>query len=236
LACGARNRQRLEKQERETGTPSKGADHFSRNEGSQGWEPKTDAMFRPFPATPAMGVAMTTRQKRRVGIVKYCRTNNGRLVKNLSTKGRVEFWLEPSGVRVPEFQAHRAIFSGKLVRQDDGLFGNSQSWKAKPGKDALLHTDFNGAERIITNPPHSREPLHLLIEHLAGIAPSWLLIDCDWWHTRQAQPFAHLCTTIIPIGRLKWFSDSPHTGKDNFCWYRFDAKNKRPTIIHARTL
>ena len=85
-----------------------------------------------------MGVAMTARQKRRrgvgaQGIVKYCRGNNGgRLVKSLADKRRVEFWLEPDGIRVREFPAHRAIFSGELVRQDDGLFGNSQSWKAKP--------------------------------------------------------------------------------------------------------
>ena len=81
-----------------------------------------------------MGVAMTRRQHKvgARGIVKYCRTNNGRLVKNLSTKGRVEFRLEPDSIRVREFQAHRAISSGELVRQDDGLFGNSQSWKAKP--------------------------------------------------------------------------------------------------------
>jgi len=104
------------------------------------------------------------------------------------------------------------------------------------GQDALLRTDFNGAERIITNPPHSRDQMHLLIAHLAGIAPSWTLLDVDWWHTRQAQPFARLCTTIIPIGRLRWFPDSPHIGKDNYAWYRFDAQHKGPTVIYGRTL
>jgi hypothetical protein len=105
----------------------------------------------------------------------------------------------------------------------------------RKGKDALLQTHFNGAERIITNPPHSRDMLHPLIAHLSGIAPSWLLIDVDWWHTKQSASFAHLCKLIIPIGRLKWFRDSPHTGKDNFAWYFFDAKHKGPTIIHGRT-
>ena len=83
-----------------------------------------------------MGVAMT-RQKRRHrvgarGIIKYCRSNNGRLVKSLADKRRVEFWLEPDGIRVRSHQAHVAIFSGELVRERDGFFGNSQSWVVKP--------------------------------------------------------------------------------------------------------
>jgi hypothetical protein len=84
-----------------------------------------------------MGVAMTTRQKRRHrigarGIIKYCRSNNGRLVKSLADKRRVEFRLEPDGIRVRPHQAHVAIFSGELVRERDGFFGVNQTWRAKP--------------------------------------------------------------------------------------------------------
>jgi hypothetical protein len=98
----------------------------------------TYAVFKPFPVAPAMGVAMTTRQKRRFqfgvrGIVRYCRGNSGRrLVKSLADKRRVEFRLEPDGIRVRSHQAHVAIFSGELVRERDGFFGNSQSWVVKP--------------------------------------------------------------------------------------------------------
>ena len=66
------------------------------------------------------------------GIIKYCRSNKGRLVKSLADKRRVEFWLEPDGIRVRPHQAHVAIFSGELVSERDGFFGNSQSWVAKP--------------------------------------------------------------------------------------------------------
>ena len=65
-------------------------------------------------------------------VVKYCRTSGGRLVKSLASKGHVIFLLEPAEVRIDETQAVQAIFSGQLVGESDGLFGNSQTWVAKP--------------------------------------------------------------------------------------------------------
>jgi hypothetical protein len=128
---------------------------------------------------------------------------------------------EPNSILVQTLESHgfKCVYAGDK----------------RTGQDALARTNYNDCERIITNPPHKREWLHPLIEHLASVAPSWLLIDSDWWHTRQSAPFSHLCTTIVPVGRLKWVEGTDNTGKDNFCWYRFDAKHKRPTIIHGRT-
>jgi hypothetical protein len=103
------------------------------------------------------------------------------------------------------------------------------------GQDALLQTDFNNAERIITNPPHTREFMHPLILHLCSIAPTWLLIDSDWAQTQQSAPFMKLCTTIVSIGRVRWIENSESDGLDNFSWYRFDAKNEGPTIFQGRT-
>jgi hypothetical protein len=126
--------------------------------------------------------------------------------------------------------------NGALTRalESHGFLKCVYAGDIRRGQDALLRTDFNNAERIITNPPHSRDQMHLLIAHLAGIAPSWLLIDADWMHTKQAAPYLPHCTDIVPIGRVKWFKNSEHTGLDNYCWYRFDAKHKGPTIIHGR--
>ncbi len=78
-----------------------------------------------------------TRQKRRQrlgarGIIRYCQRNGGRLVKSLADKRRVEFYLEPGGIRVREHQAFLAIFSGELIREPDGFFGNSQAWTWRP--------------------------------------------------------------------------------------------------------
>ena len=78
------------------------------------------------------------------------------------------------------------------------------------------------AEYFITNPPCSRDILHPLIWHLSGMAPTWLLFDADWMHTKQSAGFMGRCRKIVSIGRVKWIPDSKHTGKDNCCWYLFD--------------
>ncbi len=90
-------------------------------------------------------------------------------------------------------------------------------------KDArtLLLDDLKGAQAIITNPPWARPVLHELIEHLSNLRPTWLLIDADWMHTRQAAPFLPRLRTIVSIGRLKWIPGSKMTGKDNCAWYEF---------------
>ena len=79
---------------------------------------------------------------------------------------------------------------------------------------------------FITNPPWSRDVLHPLIIHLCAMAPTWLLFDADWMHTKQAGPYLKYCRKIVSVGRVKWIADSPHTGKDNACWYLFDSNPK----------
>lgn len=98
----------------------------------------------------------------------------------------------------------------------------------KQGVDALsisISIKNSGADAIITNPPWTREILHAMILHFQSIAPTWLLFDADWAHTKQAAPFLDQCSHIVAVGRLKWIPDSPHTGKDNCAWYRFDANH-----------
>ena len=76
---------------------------------------------------------------------------------------------------------------------------------------------------IITNPPWSRDVLHPMITHFAAQGPTWLLFDADWMHTKQSAPYMPLLRKIVSVGRVKWIPDSPFTGKDNACWYLFDA-------------
>lgn len=113
-----------------------------------------------------------------------------------------------------------------LVRflEDRGL-RCSYAGDIKTGEDALVISDFGDADAIITNPPWTRSILHEMIVHFQRIAPTWLLFDADWAHTRQAVPFMDQCSHIVAIGRLKWIPDSKFTGKDNCAWYRFDAKH-----------
>lgn len=88
-------------------------------------------------------------------------------------------------------------------------------------------------DMYITNPPWQRDILHPLIEHLSNLAPTWLLFDADWMHTKQAKPFIPRLQKIVSVGRIKWIPDSKMTGKDNCCWYLFDKNNNKQTEFYA---
>ena len=90
------------------------------------------------------------------------------------------------------------------------------------GFDALDADDFGHIDAIITNPPWSRPILHAMIRHFQNLAPTWLLFDADWAHTKQAAPFLAQCSHIVSVGRLIWIPGTKMTGKDNCAWYRFD--------------
>lgn len=88
----------------------------------------------------------------------------------------------------------------------------------------LTGPDLKGAQCIITNPPWDRPVLHQIIERCSVLAPTWLLFDADWMHTKQAKPYLEICARIVSVGRVKWIEDSPGAGKDNCCWYLFHHK------------
>jgi hypothetical protein len=98
----------------------------------------------------------------------------------------------------------------------------------------ITKADLNGADCVITNPPWDRAPLHQIIERCATLVPTWLLFDADWMHTAQAAPYLQICRKIVSVGRVKWIAESANTGKDNCCWYLFDAKSADPTIFVGR--
>lgn len=95
-------------------------------------------------------------------------------------------------------------------------------------QDALnLYFPENTVDYVITNPPWDRSFLHPFIERWMFIAPTWLLFDADWMHTKQSSELMTYCEKIVSVGRVKWIEDSKSTGKDNCCWYLFDG-NKGP--------
>jgi len=51
----------------------------------------------------------------------------------------------------------------------------------------------------ITNPPWDRKVLHPIITNLCQQAPTWLLFDADWVHTRQAAPFLPWLVKIVSV-------------------------------------
>jgi hypothetical protein len=103
------------------------------------------------------------------------------------------------------------------------------------GQDAFAVPRFDGAP-VITNPAWRRDVLHPLIAHFLEAAPfSWLLLDAAWPHTRQSRDLIRRCTTILPIGRVKWIPDSPHAGKDDAAWYRFERTHEAgPRLLAYR--
>lgn len=126
---------------------------------------------------------------------------------------------------------------GALVRHllDEGLgcAGASDTTPRGPGiatKDALSLTEGDVAycDAIITNPPWARDILHPLIERLSSLRPTWLLLDSDWVHTRQAIPYMPRLRTIVSVGRLKWIPHSKMTGKDNCAWHEFVDPETHP--------
>lgn len=109
----------------------------------------------------------------------------------------------------------------------------------EPRRKGIIQADalsglWAGFETFITNPPWDRRVLHPLIERLSDCAPTWLLFDADWMHTRQSAPFMPRLRKVVSVGRVKWIPDSKMTGKDNCCWYLFDRPSNEPTVFVGR--
>lgn len=110
----------------------------------------------------------------------------------------------------------------------------------EPGRHDIALGDATLIDRIparavfVTNPPWDRKLLHPVILNLSAIAPTWLLFDADWMHTKQSAQFMPLLRKVVSVGRVKWIEDSPFTGKDNCCWYLFDAQQSAPAQFVGR--
>jgi len=129
--------------------------------------------------------------------------------------GRLIAWLESWG--------HMCKDACDIEPMADGIHqADAMTYKA------------DGFSCYITNPPWDRKALHPIIENLCKQKPTWLLFDADWMHTKQSAQFMPWVRKIVSVGRIKWIEDSPHTGKDNCCWYLFDANSKGPAILVGR--
>ena len=129
---------------------------------------------------------------------------------------------------------------GALVRhlERHGLHCAGQ-YDIEPQAAGIVQQDYTdlkacGADYIITNPPWDRSLLHPMLDHWRKLAPTWLLFDADWAHTRQARPYLDYCAYIVSVGRVKWIPNSKMTGKDNCAWYLFLAE-ETGTIFYGRT-
>jgi len=106
--------------------------------------------------------------------------------------------------------------------------------KKQPDKDATyFRYDVSKVDCFITNPPWGRKTLHAIIENLSNQAPTWLLFDADWMHTKQAAPFMPRLKKIVSVGRVSWFGDT--VGFDNCAWYLFDKPSSGLPVFVGRT-
>ena len=104
-----------------------------------------------------------------------------------------------------------------------------------PGADVTSAMEIRDRHPMfITNPPWDRKILHPMIEHLCDLAPTWLLIDADWMHTKQSHKLMTFCRKIVSVGRVKWIPGSTMTGKDNCAWYLFDRHSWGHPTFHRR--
>ena len=104
--------------------------------------------------------------------------------------------------------------------------------------DALSLLAYENIDFCITNPPWDRKFLHPFLEWYSVQMPTWLLFDADWMHTKQSALFMTYCSKVVSIGRVKWIEGSKGVGKDNCCWYLFDAykEDMKPTEFYGRTV
>jgi hypothetical protein len=102
------------------------------------------------------------------------------------------------------------------------------------GQDAITIDDYGDIDAIITNPPHAWAWLRPLINHFQRIAPTWLLLGLDWAANKHAAALLPHCSDIVPFGRVKWIPESKYTGKENFAWFRFDARHTAGPVFHWR--
>lgn len=95
------------------------------------------------------------------------------------------------------------------------------------GYDALTYPFDQDAsfDAIISNVPWDRAILHAMILRFQAMAPTWLLFDAEWAHTKQSAPFMDQCSHIVSVGRLKWIPGTKMTGKESCAWYRFHAQH-----------
>lgn len=139
--------------------------------------------------------------------------------------------LLPHLPEITEF-TEPCVGKGDLVRHLE-MNGHKCLHSYDEEKDATSCQEILGS-CFITNPPWDRKILHPIIENLSDIAPTWLLFDADWLHTRQSAVYLPRLQKIVSIGRVKWIPDSKMTGKDNCCWYLFDRNNENLPVFYGR--
>lgn len=160
---------------------------------------------RDFYPTPAEAVTPLLAHLRPGTVFAESCAGDGALMDHLTAAGHVCAWASDIEPRRPDIHENDATTCG-----------------------------IGGAECFITNSPWARQILHEIIVNLSDQAPTWLLLDADWIHTRQAAPYLPRLRKIVAVGRVKWIPGSKFTGKDNCAWHLFDKPNVTAPLFYGR--
>lgn len=96
--------------------------------------------------------------------------------------------------------------------------------------DELIDIDL-----LISNPPWTKEVFHKILDHFVPMIDCWFLMHSDWKQNKGSAKYVETwLTDIVPIGRLKWIEDSPHTSKDNCEWLKFSFHKQEAAKFHPR--
>jgi predicted RNA methylase len=101
--------------------------------------------------------------------------------------------------------------------------------------------NYTHADIVITNPPFSWTMLKPILEKLLeSNLPVCLLLPASFMHNLRSAQFMKYCSHVFSIGRLFWVVDGGQPemkgikGKEDFCWYVFDKRNKETTRFYDR--
>jgi len=111
--------------------------------------------------------------------------------------------------------------------------------------DEVYWPDFCDNANIthfISNPPWLNDKasdyqLLRIINKLAEVRPTWLLLNGNFAFNKRSSNAMAICTDIITVGRLKWIKGSQFSATEDSAWFLFDTKTATGLgpILHPRT-
>lgn len=95
--------------------------------------------------------------------------------------------------------------------------------------------EWRQVDYLISNPPWSREIFHRALDHFVPMIDVWFLMSSNWKHNKSSAPYvSKWLVDIVPVGRMKWIENSPHSGKDDCDWLKFSRNKNEPARFHPR--
>jgi len=116
-------------------------------------------------------------------------------------------------IRHLERHGHQCVYACDLEPQSEGIIT----------RDILMGVDEGVPEcdAIITNTPWERQVLHAMLDRFLTWAPvTWVLLDADYGHIKEAIPYGEYCHKMVSVGRVSWLGNGKG-GMENAAWLCF---------------